>query len=106
MGEVELISSFYPIESAHEYLISEIKRVLLEYEHSQNRVVSKIMLSGGGAVVNGFITKVATETGLETVFADPFSKVEAPEFMRPLLQTSGPAFSVATGLALKNLLSF
>lgn len=94
------------IDAAHEYLIAEMKRVMLEYEHAHSRVVSKIILSGGGAVVNGFITKVATETGVETVFANPFAKVEAPDFMRPLLQSSGPTFSVATGLALKNLLSF
>ena len=92
--------------SSHEYLVSEIKRVLLEYEHTQNRVVSKIILSGGGSTVAGFKEIIAKETGLETVMADPFSKVDAPEFMRPLLQTSGPEFSVAAGLALKNMLSF
>lgn len=94
------------IDASHEYLISEIKRVLLEYEHNQNRVISKIIVSGGGAMVSGFINLVTKETGLETVFADPFAKVEAPDFMRPLLQSSGPTFSVAVGLALKNFLSF
>lgn len=94
------------LDASHEYLVSEIKRVLLEYEHTQNRVVSKIILSGGGSVVSGFHELVAKETGLETIMADPFAKVDAPEFMRPLLITSGPEFSVATGLALKNMLSF
>ncbi len=94
------------LKTSHEYLVSEIKRVLLEYEHAQNRVVSKIILSGGGSLVTGFMEQVATGTGLETVMANPFDKVDAPEFMRPLLTTSGPEFSVATGLALKNLLSF
>ncbi len=94
------------LDASYEYLVSEIKRVLLEYEHSQNRVVSKIILSGGGSVVQGFKELVAQQTGLETVMADPFAKVDAPEFMRPLLVTSGPEFSVAAGLALKNMLSF
>jgi type IV pilus assembly protein PilM len=94
------------LNTAHEYLISEIKRVLLEYEHTQSRAVSKIILSGGGSLVNGFLDLVLKETGIEVSMADPFSKVDAPEFLRPLLSTSGPEFSVATGLALKNLLSF
>lgn len=94
------------LDTAHEYLVSEIKRVLVEYEHTQSRVVSKIILSGGGATVSGFKELVARETGLETNMADPFAKVDAPEFMRPLLITSGPEFSVAAGLALKNMLSF
>ncbi len=94
------------LDTAHQYLVSEVKRVLLEYEHAQGRVVSKIIVSGGGSTVFGFKDLVAKETGIETLFADPFAKVDAPEFMRPLLETSGPEFSVATGLALKNMLSF
>ncbi len=94
------------IDASHEYLVSEIKRVLIEYEREHRRIVSKIILSGGGSSVSGFGPFVAQKTGLEVVFADPFSKVEAPEFMRPLLQASGPTFTVATGLALKNFLSF
>ncbi len=94
------------IDASHEYLISEIKRVLVEYEREQKRIVSKIILSGGGSGVSGFAPFVTKETGIHVIFADSFSKVEAPEFMRELLKTSGPTFSVATGLALKNFLSF
>jgi type IV pilus assembly protein PilM len=94
------------INESHQYLVSEIKRVLLEYEHTQGRVVSKIILSGGGSLVSGFSPLVAKETTIETVFADPFAKMDAPEFMRPLLQKTGPEFAVAAGLALKDMLSF
>ncbi len=94
------------INEANQYIVSEIKRVLLEYEHTQSRAVSKIIISGGGSLVAGFKDLVAKETGLETVFADPFSKMDAPDFMRPLLIKTGPEFSVAAGLALKDLLSF
>jgi Tfp pilus assembly PilM family ATPase len=94
------------INESHQYLVSEIKRVLLEYEHAQGRVVSKIILSGGGSLVSGFAALVARETTIETVFADPFAKMDAPEFMRPLLQKTGPEFAVAAGLALKDMLSF
>jgi type IV pilus assembly protein PilM len=94
------------IVQAHQYLVSEIKRTMLEYEHAHGRAVSKIILSGGGSLVAGFKDLVAQETSIETLYADPFSRMDAPEFLRPLLQTSGPEFSVASGLALKNMLSF
>jgi Tfp pilus assembly PilM family ATPase len=35
--------------------------------------------------------------------ADPFAKVQAPAFMRPLLAEIGPEFAVAVGLALRKL---
>lgn len=94
------------ITTGNQYLVSEVKRALLEYERENGRTVSKIILSGGGSSVFQFKDVVAKETGIETLLADPFSKVEAPEFLRPLLTESGPQFSVATGLALKNLLPF
>jgi type IV pilus assembly protein PilM len=94
------------INDSHQYIVSEIKRVLLEYEHTYGRVVSKIIISGGGSIVVGFKELVTKETTLETLSANPFDKTDAPEFMRPLLEKTGPEFSVATGLALKDMLSF
>jgi Tfp pilus assembly PilM family ATPase len=40
---------------------------------------------------------------VEVKLADPFAKVQAPEFMRPLLREIGPEFAVAVGLALRKL---
>ncbi len=94
------------IATGNQYLVSEIKRGLLEYERENGRTVSKIILAGGGSTAFQFRDTVANETGIETLLADPFSKVEAPEFLRPLLTESGPQFAVATGLALKHLLPF
>lgn len=92
--------------TAHQYLISEMKRTLLEYEREKGRTVSKIILTGGGATVAGFKELTDKEISVEVVMGNPFNKVDAPDFLRPLLITSGPQFSVATGLALKDMLSF
>lgn len=92
--------------TAHQYLISEMKRTLLEYEREHGRTVAKIILTGGGSTVAGFKELVDQEISVEVIMGNPFNKVDAPDFLRPLLITSGPQFSVATGLALKNMLSF
>jgi Tfp pilus assembly PilM family ATPase len=40
----------------------------------------------------------------EVVYSNPFGKTEAPAFLTPILELSGPEFSVAVGLALRQLL--
>ena len=40
---------------------------------------------------------------VDVKIADPFSKTEAPAFMRPVLEAIGPEFAVAVGLALRKL---
>jgi Tfp pilus assembly PilM family ATPase len=39
----------------------------------------------------------------EIEIGHPFSKVEAPEFLEKVLETMGPEFAVALGLALRKL---
>jgi hypothetical protein len=50
----------------------------------------------------GFLEKISSEFGVETIYGDPFDKAEAPEFMIPVLKKAGPEFTVAMGLALKD----
>lgn len=92
------------IRTNMQYIINEIQTVLLQYERQSHKAVTKIILCGGGSALLGFKEKVSETFGLETITGDPFSKVEAPEFMRPILIQAGPEFSVAMGLALKEFI--
>lgn len=92
------------LTSSAQYVISEIKAILLQYERQSQKVVTKIFLTGGGSQLKGFQELVHKEFGVDTVYADPFDKVDAPEFMRPVLKQAGPEFSVALGLALRDFL--
>lgn len=87
-----------------QYIIGEIKSILLQYERQSQKVITKIFLTGGGSQLPGFTELVATSFGVETVHGDPFDKADAPEFMRPVLKQAGPEFTVAVGLALKDFL--
>ena len=87
-----------------QYIIGEIQAVLLEYERSSHKAISKIILCGGGSSMPGFREKINEVFGVETVLANPFDKAEAPEFMRPVLERAGPEFTVAAGLALKDFI--
>jgi type IV pilus assembly protein PilM len=92
------------VASSMQYLINEIHTVLLQYERQSHNAITKIILSGGGAHTRGFQEEVNRSFGVETVLGDPFDKVDAPEFMRPVLKEAGPEFAVATGLALKDFI--
>lgn len=86
-----------------EYIFSESNRVLLSYQRKYNRSVSKVLFTGGGAVLNGLKEEAAGRFNTEVVLADPFKKTETPAFLEAVLKEVGPEFAVAVGVALRKL---
>jgi Tfp pilus assembly PilM family ATPase len=62
-----------------------------------------VVLTGGGGVTKELAAYAKQVFSLEVRVADPFSRVSAPAFMRPVLGEIGPEFAVAVGLALRKL---
>ena len=91
------------IKSSIDYILSETNNVVLNYERKYNKVISKIILSGGGALLKGLKESAVDNFRAEVVVGNPFSKVEAPAFLAPVLESVGPEFAVALGLALRKL---
>jgi len=86
-----------------DYIFSETNNVLLGYEKKYNKTISKVILTGGGALLKG-LKEVATDNfRAEIEIGHPFSKVGAPAFLGKVLETMGPEFAVALGLALRKL---
>lgn len=86
-----------------DYLFSEANRVLLNYERKQGKTISKIILTGGGVLLKGFLPEAVKNLESQVMFGDPFAKVEAPAFLTDVLREAGPEFSVAIGVALRKL---
>ncbi len=86
-----------------EYIFSDTNSVVLAYEKKYNKTISKVILVGGGSLTRGLIEKASESLHTEVAYGDPFSKTEAPAFLKPVLELSGPEFSVAVGLALRQL---
>jgi type IV pilus assembly protein PilM len=84
-------------------IFSEAHRMLVQYETAQKKPVSAIVLTGGGGVTKDLGDYAKRFFSIDVQIADPFAKTEAPEFMRPVLKSIGPEFSVAVGLALRKL---
>ncbi|MEK7564436.1 MAG: type IV pilus assembly protein PilM [Patescibacteria group bacterium] len=86
-----------------DYIMSETNNVLLSYEKKYNRTISKVIFSGGGALMKGLKEVSANNFQAEIEIGHPFSKVKTPEFLQKVLDTMGPEFAVAMGLALRKL---
>lgn len=86
-----------------DYIFSEANNVVLGYEKKYNKTVSKIILSGGGALLKGLKETALQNFQVEIVLGHPFGKVGAPAFLDKVLRTMGPEFAVSIGLALRKL---
>jgi type IV pilus assembly protein PilM len=98
-GKVESITRL-----SIDYIFSDINSVVLAYEKKYNKNISKIVLVGGGSLLKGLLPYTKENFKTEVIFSNPFSKTEAPAFLDPVLEASGPEFAVAVGLALRQLL--
>ena len=86
-----------------DYIFSETNNVLLGYEKKHNQTVSKVILTGGGAMLKGLKEVAANNFKAEIEIGKPFSKVGYPEFLEKVLGAIGPEFAIAVGLALRKL---
>ncbi len=91
------------IRSHIDYIFSETNNVLLGYEKKYGRTVSKIIFTGGGALLKGLVEVGSSNFRASVSVGHPFSKVRAPDFLKKVLETTGPEFAVAVGLALRKL---
>ena len=86
-----------------DYIFSEVNNVLLGYEKKYNRTISKVILTGGGALLKGLKEVAVNNFRAEIEIGRPFSKISAPAFLEKVLENMGPEFAVALGLALRKL---
>jgi len=87
-----------------DYIFAETATVILNYEKRYNKTISKVILTGGGALLRGLRENAQVNFRCEVVYGNPFSKTEAPAFLAPTLEATGPEFAVAVGLALRELM--
>ncbi len=91
------------IELQFSQILEEAKRTQARYEQEYQKPISMIVLTGGGGVTKDLGALAQKLFSIPVKIADPFSKTQAPAFMRPVLQEIGPEFAVAVGLALRKL---
>lgn len=86
-----------------DYILSETGRFIMNYYKKSNKKISKIVLTGGGALLKGLKEKAQNSFETPVEVADSFSKVEYPAFLDEILKNAGPEFTIAIGLAIRKL---
>lgn len=86
-----------------EHVLIEARRVMLNYQKKHNKVISKAIITGGGATAKGMGEFASKVLEMETEMADPFSRVQTPAFIEDVLKEAGPDFAVSMGLAMRRL---
>lgn len=65
--------------------------------------LEKIILTGGAALLPGLVDYFSKELDIRVMLGDPWAGVVYPADLKPVLSALGPKFSVALGLALREL---
>lgn len=85
-------------------IINEVKRVSDFYLRHRGKKVERIILCGGSAHLPGLVDYFsASFNNLPVVIGNPWRKVIYPSSLEPILNDLGPSFSVAVGLAMREL---
>lgn len=91
------------IKLSLDYIFSETESTIWNYEKKYNKTVTKVIFSGGGSLLPGLVGAAQVKFKNEVILANPFSKVEAPAFLEPVLESIGPEFAIAIGASLREL---
>ncbi len=91
------------IEETLNPMVNEIKYVFDLYRRQGNGTVEKIILSGGSAYLPNIVNYLQSVLNTPVYIGDAWHKVMYPKELKPVLDEIGPRFSVAIGLALKNI---
>lgn len=85
-------------------IMTEAKRVILAHEmQNKQRPIKRVVLTGGGARMPGLVRYFAGYLGLEVAEADPWGSVDVDPTLKQKLAAEAPFYSVAVGLALKDV---
>jgi type IV pilus assembly protein PilM len=99
--EGKIAKALLPI---YEIILTEVKRSIAFYESKkQEDKIGRIVLCGGGAVIPGSLSYLASQSGIEAEVSNPWRNFDLGNYSSRIndLDTLGPLFTTACGLALK-----
>ncbi|MBI2484349.1 type IV pilus assembly protein PilM [Candidatus Uhrbacteria bacterium] len=98
------------LKSTLEPIVHEIRYTLDLYKNypvtptgKGSGAVDKIILTGGSALLPGLVDYLGKELDMRIILSDPWNGIEYPTDLKPVLASLGPKFSVAIGLAMREM---
>jgi len=91
------------IEKTLEPIVTEMQYMLDFFKTQNNGEVEKIILSGGGALLLNLADYLSRRLNLKVIIGDPWSHINYPAELTPILKEVGPRLAVAVGLAMREI---
>jgi len=91
--------------SALESITKEVGLMIQGYGRLDNKEISKIIVSGGAALIPGVVELFKDCFKCSVEIADPFKDISYPTMLAPELQKIAPAYTVAIGMARRGLMA-
>jgi type IV pilus assembly protein PilM len=92
------------IKPTFELIVNEIKKAIAFYQSKNpNDQVKRVVLSGGTARMPGLLIFLANALGIEAQVGDPWFNIKKDPSIESQLSEDAPMYSVAVGLALKEI---
>jgi type IV pilus assembly protein PilM len=91
------------IQEAMSGIVSEMKNVLKLYYGKNQEKITKVILSGGDAQMKSLAKYIEDEVEIKTYVGNPWARISYPPALGSVLETIGPHFAVAVGLAMREI---
>ncbi|MFA6417423.1 MAG: type IV pilus assembly protein PilM [Patescibacteria group bacterium] len=86
-----------------EPIITEMQYLIDFYRSQNDENLEKIILSGGGSLFLNLADYFSKRLNIKVIIGNPWSRVEYPQEIRPVLEEVGPKLAVAIGLAMREI---
>ena len=84
-------------------MVFETKKTISSYEGLKNQKISRILLVGGLTNMPGFVGYFKQKLNLDVYGANAFARIMYPESLKPVIQELANTFSIAAGLAMRDV---
>ncbi len=91
------------IRGIMEPVLDEMRYSIRLYQDQSGKEIEQVILSGGSAYLPGLVDYLSQEINIRVIIGDPWSRVSFDPDLKPALEEVAPRFSVAIGLALREM---
>jgi len=86
-----------------EPIVTEIQYMLDFFRSQGGDTIEKIILSGGSALLLNLSEYFSKRLNIKVIIGDPWSRINYPAELKPVLSEAGPRLAVAIGLAMREI---
>jgi len=84
-------------------MVFETKKTINNYEGLKNQKISRVLLVGGLTNMPSFVSYFKQKLNMDIYGANAFARIIYPESLKPVIQELANTFSIATGLAMRDV---